>query len=58
MTDEELEQTLDEMLEHFGSLPSPVHEPKRFAMAVKMFKYYRKQKDESLPTVHDLTNNN
>ena len=41
MTDEEILKFVDEMEEHFGTLPSPEHEPKRFAWYVKMFKYYK-----------------
>lgn len=44
MTEEELNKVLDEMFEIWETLPSPVHEPKRFAAAVKMFKYFMKQK--------------
>ena len=40
MTKEELDKMLDDMYAHYGELPSPEHEPKRFAYYVKMFKYY------------------
>jgi hypothetical protein len=38
---DDIEKMLDEMYEHFGTLPSPEHEPKRFKHYVKLFKYYR-----------------
>jgi len=55
MTDEELGVLVDEMYEHFGTLPSLEHEPKRFKMAVKMFKYYKEQASEKVQTLHDFT---
>ena len=39
---EDIEKVYGELLDHFeGRLPSPEHEPKRFAYFVKMFKYYK-----------------
>lgn len=43
MTDEQIQQALEEMLTIFGGrLPSPEHEPRRFAYYVKMYRYLRK----------------
>jgi len=44
VTDEEVIAMYDAMLEHFGSLPDPVHEPIRFAHYVKVYKYYMERK--------------
>ena len=44
MTDEEILKFVDEMEEHFGNLPNPEHEPKRFAWCIKVFKYYKSRK--------------
>lgn len=44
MTRKELNKTLDEMYEMFGTLPSPEHEPKRFKFYVKMYNYRKSQK--------------
>ena len=41
MTDQEVEQLYNEMLEFFGSLPNFEHEPIQFANRVKLFKYYK-----------------
>lgn len=43
MSEEELEQTVNEMIEMFGELPNPEQEPKRFAYYVKLFKYYKER---------------
>lgn len=43
MTDQELDAALAEMMEIFrGRLPSPEHEPRRFAYYVKLYRYLRK----------------
>ena len=43
LSDEQLEQALDEMNTIFGgNLPSPEHEPRRFAHYVKLYRYLRK----------------
>ena len=44
MTPEDIENMYLRMLDHFGTLPSVEHEPKRFAYYVKIFKYYERQK--------------
>jgi hypothetical protein len=44
MTEQELENVLDEMYARFGELPSPEHEPKRFKYYVKLYKFYKNQK--------------
>jgi hypothetical protein len=45
MTDTEAEQFWNELVEHFGDyLPNPEHEPRRFAMCVKLLKYYKEQR--------------
>lgn len=43
MSDEELETTINEMLEMFGELPNPEQEPKRFAYYVKIYKFYKER---------------
>ena len=43
MTDDELLQFYNNMLEHFGSLPNFEHEPIQFANCVRMYKYYKEQ---------------
>ena len=55
MTEQELEEELDKMYAHFESLPSPEHEPLRFKAAVKAFRYYMREKDETVQTLHDFT---
>ena len=35
------EEIYDDMIEMFGSLPHPVHEPKRSEWYIKMYKYKR-----------------
>lgn len=42
MTDEELQKTIEAMEERLGILPSPIHEPKRFAWYVKLYKHLTK----------------
>ena len=49
MTDEQLEQVINEMILMFGELPNPEHEPIRFASFVKMYKYYKER--QLTPTV-------
>ncbi len=46
MSEEELEQTVNEMIEMFGELPNPEQEPKRFAYYVKLFKYYKERNND------------
>lgn len=42
MNDEEIIRAYEEMLELWGSnLPNPIHEPRRFAFYVKMYKYFK-----------------
>jgi hypothetical protein len=43
MTDDEVLQFYNNMLEHFGSLPNFEHEPIQFANCVRMYKYYKEQ---------------
>jgi hypothetical protein len=40
MSDEEIIKQYDAMLEMFGTLPNPEQEPRQFAHAVKLYKYY------------------
>lgn len=40
MTDDEVSVVVEEMERMFGALPSPVHEPIRFAHYVKLYKFY------------------
>jgi hypothetical protein len=40
MTDEEVLHHYDRMVDIFGQLPHPDHEPIRFAFFVKIYKYY------------------
>ena len=44
MTDDEVMKMYEEMLEYFGQLPHPEHEPIRFAYYVKLFRYYKERK--------------
>jgi hypothetical protein len=46
MTDEDVLKKYNEMLEHFGTLPSPEHEPIQFAHYVKVFDYYNQRKED------------
>jgi len=41
MTDEQVVTAIQEMREMFGTLPSPEHEPIRFAHYVKLYQYYK-----------------
>jgi hypothetical protein len=47
MTNEEVIKMYEEMLEWFGQLPNPQHEPIRFAHYVKIYKYYKQRKDDN-----------
>ena len=40
MTDEQITEIYQKMLEMFKVLPNPEHEPIRFAYCVKLYKYY------------------
>ena len=40
MTDEEVMLVVEEMEKMLGTLPSPEHEPIRFAHYVKMYRFY------------------
>jgi hypothetical protein len=42
MTEEELNEVLDDMYRMFANLPSPEHEPKQFAAKVKLYKHLKK----------------
>ena len=44
MTDEEVLQKYNEMLEYFGALPNPEQEPIRFAYYVRLYRYYKERK--------------
>ena len=48
MTDEELEETIREMEEMLGELPSPIHQPRIFAHYVKLYKYYKHRNIEDV----------
>ena len=50
MTDEELLARLTQMEEKMGSLPSPEHEPLRFAYVVKMYNFYKSREHDEQPT--------
>jgi hypothetical protein len=41
MTEEQIIQFVTDMEEFFGSLPSPEHEPIRFAHYIKLYRYYK-----------------
>ena len=43
MTDEEILYHYNRMVEIYGDLPNPEHEPIRFAYYVKLYKYYHGQ---------------
>lgn len=47
MTDEEAIAFYEELLEWYGTLPNPDHEPIQFANCVKLYKYYRERKNEN-----------
>ena len=40
MTDQEILDFVKGMEEHFGELPNPEHEPRRYAYCIKMYRYY------------------
>jgi hypothetical protein len=40
MTDDEVKIVVEEMERMFGALPSPEHEPIRFAYLVKLYRFY------------------
>lgn len=46
MTNEEVLAFVQEMEDHFGELPNPEQEPKRFAYYVLMFKYYKSRQND------------
>jgi hypothetical protein len=43
MSDDDILKFVTEMEEFYGSLPSPIHEPIRFAHYIKMYRYYRER---------------
>ena len=43
MTDEEVLKMYEDMLEYFGELPNPEHEPIRFRHYVKVYRYYKER---------------
>lgn len=47
MTDQEAAETYDDMVQMFSDLPSPEHEPIRFAFYVKMYKYIKQRQEVS-----------
>lgn len=46
MSLDEAEKVYDEMIELYGKLPHPEHEPKRCAWYMKMYKYRIDQKSK------------
>lgn len=48
MTDEQVLAKYEKMLEYFGELPDPEHEPRRFAHFVKVYDYYNPTLDENV----------
>jgi hypothetical protein len=50
ITDEELLLKVTEMEEKMGSLPSPEHEPLRFAYVVKMYNFYKNRSNDEQST--------
>ena len=46
MTDEEALNLYEQMVEYFGFMPSPIHEPIRFAHYVKVYRYYKERKND------------
>lgn len=46
MTEDEIKITIENMIEYFGELPHPAHEPKRFAYYVKLYMYFKGNKNE------------
>jgi hypothetical protein len=47
MTDKEIEEFVEGMREHFGTLPNPEQEPRRFAYCIKLYKYHKERLCES-----------
>jgi hypothetical protein len=47
VTDEQVLAKYEKMLEYFGELPDPEHEPIRFAHCVKVYDYYNPVVDEN-----------
>lgn len=43
MTEEELKKILEDMEKEMGPLPSPEHEPIRFAYLVKLYQYLNRR---------------
>jgi hypothetical protein len=41
MNEKQLDEILDEMYAMFSIVPSPEHEPKRFAYYVKLYRYLK-----------------
>ena len=54
MTDEEVLQFYNELLEHYGSLPNFEHEPIQFKALVRNYKYYKEQQNARQSTNQDL----
>lgn len=49
MSDKEVLQMYNEMLEHFGELPNFEHHPLQFANCVRMYKYWKETHDRIKP---------
>jgi len=47
MTDNEVIQFYNDMLEHFGELPNFEHHPLQFANCVRMYRYWKEQNDRT-----------
>jgi hypothetical protein len=54
MTDEEVLQFYNELLEHYGTLPNFEHEPLQFKALVRNYKYYKEQQNGRQQTTPDL----
>jgi hypothetical protein len=50
MNDQEILDFVQGMEEHFGELPNPEHEPRRFEYCIRMYKYYLSRTDERATT--------
>jgi hypothetical protein len=43
---EEIQKTFDEMLEHFGTVADPKHQPKKFLFQLKSYLFFRERNEK------------
>jgi hypothetical protein len=46
MTNEQILEFYNKLLDHYGKLPDPVHEPLQFAYLVKLYRHTLERKNE------------